>query len=162
MNKVLTGVLLLSVAAVVLTAFVKYEDWVTIPRAREPVAAFMKDPASLQFRNDRITASGWLCGEVNAKNSMGGYTGFKKYMSRGPTVNYIEGDGVLGEWSGQDFIEKLDAKVAYMKRLNAAAERLGVDASFSDEDAEIGARRNFFNKKWDEICDPAPPPSSVP
>lgn len=159
MSKIFTGVAVLVVAGATLTAFLKFEDWVTIPRARAPVAAFMKDPSSVQFRNDRITQSGWLCGEVNAKNSMGGYTGFKKYMSHGPTANYIEGDGVLGEWSGQDFIEKLDAKVAYMKAINDLAARPGVEAHFSDDDNEIGARRNFFNKKWDEICDP---PNVVP
>lgn len=154
MRKILTGAVVAAVAGLTLTAFLKFEDWVTIPRARQSVAAFMKDPSSVQFRNDRITASGWLCGEVNATNSMGGYTGFKKYMSHGPVANYIEGDGVLGEWSTQDFTEKLAAKVEYMKRINALAENAGVEANFSDEQNEIGARRNFFNKKWDNICDP--------
>jgi hypothetical protein len=154
MGKVLTGVAAVVAVAVALAAAVKYEDWVTIPRAREPVAALMKDPASAQFRNDRITPSGWLCGEVNVKNSMGGYVGFKKYMSRGPTVNYIEDDGVLGEWSAEDFIEKMDAKIAYMKAINELAAKSGVEAKLSDEDNEAGARRNFFNKKWDDICDP--------
>ena len=42
----------------------------------------MKDPASAQWRNEVLSADNkTLCGEVNAKNSMGGYVGFKPYIA---------------------------------------------------------------------------------
>lgn len=47
------------------------------------VRAILKDPTSAQFRNDRkLTKEGRLayCGEVNAKNSLGAYTGFERYV----------------------------------------------------------------------------------
>lgn len=41
------------------------------------VRAKMKDPASARFQNLHAgTLPGILCGEVNAKNGFGGYTGF--------------------------------------------------------------------------------------
>lgn len=42
----------------------------------------LKDPSSAQFRDIKYRADkgAWtICGEVNAKNSMGAYTGFQKF-----------------------------------------------------------------------------------
>lgn len=39
------------------------------------VKSVLKDPESAQFQN-----IDGVCGEVNAKNSYGGYTGFKKFV----------------------------------------------------------------------------------
>ena len=53
-----------------------------IEKAKQGVRAQMKDPASVQFRNVRGYNKGGmalLCGEVNAKNSFGGYTGFDHF-----------------------------------------------------------------------------------
>ena len=56
---------------------------------RKPVLAELNDPDSAKFRNERLL-SGWsewtvkgsvLCGEVNAKNRMGGYAGYVKFSS---------------------------------------------------------------------------------
>lgn len=47
--------------------------------AHTAVKGQLKDPGSAQFQNDRVLDSGRVCGEVNAKNAMGGYTGFKPY-----------------------------------------------------------------------------------
>jgi len=49
-------------------------------RQREAVLALLHDPGSANFRNVRQgrTARQW-CGEVNARNRMGGYTGFTLY-----------------------------------------------------------------------------------
>ncbi|MBP5790611.1 MAG: hypothetical protein J6W29_10330 [Neisseriaceae bacterium] len=43
---------------------------------REWVKSNLKDPSSAQFRNQVE-----FCGEVNAKNAFGGYTGFKKFIA---------------------------------------------------------------------------------
>lgn len=56
---------------------------------RKPVLERLSDPDSAKFRNEWL-ASGWtawrtetsiLCGEVNAKNRMGGYVGYVKFSS---------------------------------------------------------------------------------
>lgn len=50
----------------------------------------MKDPDAAQFRNERMYTRGdtlVVCGEVNAKNGFGGYTGFKGFVAlRGAVV----------------------------------------------------------------------------
>jgi hypothetical protein len=57
---------------------------VVIEAALEQVREMLKDPASAQFRNVRVVdhAKGKVvCGEVNAKNSYGGYVGFTLFVA---------------------------------------------------------------------------------
>jgi hypothetical protein len=55
-----------------------------IAKVKADILESLKDPDSATFR--RITASadgGVICGEVNAKNSMGGYIGYRKFVNIG-------------------------------------------------------------------------------
>lgn len=53
---------------------------VSIPEAKRIVAAGLKDPSTVQFRNVRAyKRTGAVCGEYNAKNSYGGYVGFAPF-----------------------------------------------------------------------------------
>lgn len=63
-----------------------------VPAGKAALASRLKDPSSLQFRNlfvaqKQIDVDGRpgftpvLCGEFNAKNSYGGYVGFKHFMA---------------------------------------------------------------------------------
>lgn len=52
-------------------------------QAKKWVAGMMKDPASAQFDAVKTLGEGrdmLACGKVNAKNSYGGYGGFKSFM----------------------------------------------------------------------------------
>lgn len=49
---------------------------------------FLKDPDSAEVRNHKGN-----CGEVNSKNSFGGYTGFKRFIAS-PAVVVIEGENM--------------------------------------------------------------------
>lgn len=58
------------------------------PKPETPVdlqalaAATLKDPGSAQFRSMELKAGGTvLCGEINAKNSFGGYVGFRPFVT---------------------------------------------------------------------------------
>ncbi|WP_159917874.1 hypothetical protein [Pantoea sp. 18069] len=72
---------------------------------RKPVRAELNDPDSALFRNERLLF-GWsewtvkgnvLCGEVNAKNKMGGYVGYAKFSSvAGLHANIGSNDFELG------------------------------------------------------------------
>ncbi|OFS72059.1 hypothetical protein HMPREF3173_16115 [Pseudomonas sp. HMSC08G10] len=69
-----------------------------IDRAREAVAAQLKDPASAQFRNERVVGDDrTVCGEVNGRNSAGGYAGFTSYAALrkddGSYMALLESDG---------------------------------------------------------------------
>jgi hypothetical protein len=53
---------------------------------RAPVLAQLNDPDSAQFRNLKYVGNwtvkgGLLCGQVNAKNAMGGYVGYSWFES---------------------------------------------------------------------------------
>lgn len=62
------------------------------------VRAKLKDPDSAQFQNQFISSKDAACGEVNAKNSFGGYTGFKRYVSAGRDLTVLESDAGAGEF----------------------------------------------------------------
>lgn len=56
----------------------------TIAAAQEAVKKGLKDPDSAKFQNLRITdydGGKVVCGEINAKNSYGGYVGYKRFVA---------------------------------------------------------------------------------
>jgi len=133
----------------------KYQEWVTIPKAREPLFSYLKDPASAQFRKERITPAGALCGEVNSKNSMGGYVGFKRFILAGSEANYIEGGGPIGEWSTPDFLIRLKEETAILKRFNGYRKDFpDIPIPTDSERYELTVKR-FFDVKWEELCEPS-------
>lgn len=46
-------------------------------KIKEKVSSLLKDPDSAKFRNIKLFKNGNYCGEINAKNELGGYVGFK-------------------------------------------------------------------------------------
>ena len=68
-----------------------------VEQARGPVVQLLKDPGSAQFRNERIQADGTtVCGEFNAKNSLGGYVGFRRYVSN--SKHFLVEKSGFGTW----------------------------------------------------------------
>lgn len=56
-----------------------------LARARQHVTSRLKDPSSAQFQDVTYDASSRVaCGQVNAKNSFGGYTGFQQFWVQMP------------------------------------------------------------------------------
>ena len=59
-----------------------------IDKAHSEVAKLLFDGESAQFRNDRVlylppASDKIVCGEVNAKNRLGGYAGYALYVVEG-------------------------------------------------------------------------------
>ncbi|MEF8689403.1 UNVERIFIED_CONTAM: hypothetical protein NO986_18220 [Comamonas sp. A-3] len=54
--------------------------------AREMVTKHLKDPESASFRNQK-----GLCGEVNSKNSFGGYPGYRRFIAANENMVAFEG-----------------------------------------------------------------------
>ncbi|WP_420722498.1 hypothetical protein [Hwanghaeella sp. LZ110] len=69
------------------TTFTEFnDDAAKIEEAKAAVLSVLKDPESAQFRNVFITTPTQgtaVCGEVNAKNSYGGFTGFQYFITGG-------------------------------------------------------------------------------
>jgi hypothetical protein len=153
-RRVLTALTLVAAVATAVGLW-KYPEWVAIPTARAPLVDLLKDPSSAQFRNERIGKTGALCGEVNAKNSMGGYIGFRKYVSLGPDANYIETDGKLDKFSTQDVIEQLEMKTELLKQYNRwRAEGIDVP-KYTEDELDDRVREKTFILKWGEHCENA-------
>ena len=72
---------------------------------KERVKRTLIDPESVQFRELSLSVSGnCLTGEVNAKNRMGGYVGFKKFFASEHTIliaeNLSDEREILSDFSG--------------------------------------------------------------
>lgn len=82
-------VLLVAIALVGLAyvSMVGVPAWAVSPilayQAENNVRYNLSDPNSAEFRNKN-----GMCGEVNSKNKLGGYTGFQRYISAGRTVAF--------------------------------------------------------------------------
>lgn len=57
---------------------------------RSYVSQHLKDPDSAKFRNQH-----GMCGEVNAKNGFGGYTGYVRFMAASEDRVFMEDDARL-------------------------------------------------------------------
>ncbi|HBY1389871.1 TPA: hypothetical protein MIQ18_24840 [Klebsiella pneumoniae] len=60
----------------------RYNNMNVISASNPSVKAELKDPESATFKNQIIGRDGYVCGQVNAKNSFGAYAGFKRYVSK--------------------------------------------------------------------------------
>jgi hypothetical protein len=58
----------------------------------------LKDPASAKFRNSKVfyAIAPVVCGEVNAKNGFGGYSGYTRFASGG-SIQVLESEMAPGE-----------------------------------------------------------------
>lgn len=60
-----------------------------ITEAKQSIASDLKDPNSVEYRNLHKYSESVVCGEYNAKNSYGGYIGFKPFIYGSTGENYI-------------------------------------------------------------------------
>lgn len=75
----------------------KGRKFLWLEKGKEAVLARLKDPDSAKFQNVYFNRSKAdipvACGQVNSKNSMGGYTGFKHFISAGsPDRTWLENE----------------------------------------------------------------------
>lgn len=102
-------ILLLGYAQVSAAKLAKKSEADLIVDAQRQVADLMKDPESTKFRKSKIVKGDdsidTLCGEINSKNSYGGYVGFKSFavavINRGQSITVVpdllsidEGEGL--------------------------------------------------------------------
>lgn len=89
---------LLKWIGVALGAFVAFVLFVAMTNAGKPskydyrplLEASLKDPGSASYRNEEVRerSDGAViyCGEVNAKNTFGGYVGFQRFVISGGSI----------------------------------------------------------------------------
>jgi len=154
MRKIIIAVpLTVAALCVAITVCVKYDDWFVYRSARRPLAYLMKDPSSTIFRNERFVDYDWYCGEVDAKNEMGAYTGFKRFISgRLSNVIYLEGTGMLGKESTDELLLVMDKKIAYLESFKTIREHSPGARMISETEQYAQARRQVFEDHWKALC----------
>ncbi|MEJ1140293.1 hypothetical protein [Stenotrophomonas sp. CCNWLW162] len=85
----------------------QHEKWFgaeMIVAAERAVRAELKDPDAAQFKEVRANYTEEfgvvVCGRVNGKNELGGYTGFRRFVSGGKSVILEGRDNVVDAWVG--------------------------------------------------------------
>jgi hypothetical protein len=69
--------------------------------AQEAMDTVLSDPGSARFRNLFMLNQATVCGEVNARNSMGGYVGFRWFRANKlgeKWIVMIDNDKAPGYW----------------------------------------------------------------
>lgn len=92
-KKSLSALVVSAILAIPIGIFMGYNEYrepTTEEKAMSYVKNRLKDPYSAQFRNQR-----GFCGEVNAKNAMGAYTGYKRYVASSDYAVYFETDSQI-------------------------------------------------------------------
>ena len=147
----------LVVGAVVLA--VKYDDWFITPKRiaenRGYVVQQMRDPTTVQYRGERLTARGWLCGELNGKNAYGAYVGFKRFMSRSYDDAWIDGSGYVGKKEGrstEQVISALSEQNAAIRKIRTEREKSPELKPLASEELESMAELEVFNQRWKQHC----------
>ena len=100
----------------------------------------MLDPNSAQFRNvkgDIAPLGGLVCGEINGKNSMGAYVGFKKFL-------YNSISGVRFQPPKPDVKKSTDALIVYSMNPKSRQAKAGHDLAEIEFRDELYAYSNFI------------------
>ncbi|PPU78228.1 hypothetical protein XcuCFBP2542_03115 [Xanthomonas cucurbitae] len=84
----------------------QHEKWFgaeMIVAAERAVRAELKDPDAAQFKEVRANYTEEfgvvVCGRVNGKNELGGYTGFRRFVSGGKSVILEGRDNIADAWA---------------------------------------------------------------
>lgn len=73
-----------------------------IVKSKEGIKKRLKDPGSAKFRDVRFYSGGKtpvVCGQVNAKNALGGYSGFERFIASGDNedIAFLASDVEAGD-----------------------------------------------------------------
>lgn len=83
----------------------KTKQFLWVENGKEAAAAKLKDSSSARFQNVFFKKSSLegktipvVCGEINGKNSYGGYSGFQRFVSAGQTMTILQSDMEYNEF----------------------------------------------------------------
>ena len=177
MSKSLKKIIVAVLVVVIAITGLNYERVFLIPKYRKPIIDNVIDPISVIFKNEEFH-DGLLCGEFNSKNSMGGYTGFEKFIAHPYQVffdeNILSSDSSpLSYWSrllgSSETLDRMTYEMAITRALeknkqtyheyeSIKSEYYAIrlrDYSSSEEYqiAKASYKQKMFLIMWDSICD---------
>lgn len=159
------------VAGLVVSVIIGNLGWryfYVLPQVHKVIGETMRDPDSMQFRNEVVLSEpSGACGEVNAKNGMGGYTGFTRFVATtsgslvtegDPVTNwpaYSETDRIVGMMQAQiDHASKFNATFEALSRFPSQQNqyRLANNANLSSSEAYKVSDLAKFKEIWNSLC----------
>lgn len=156
MHRPLKVLILIAAATSAGVLWFKYDDWIKIPRARQPVRDLMKDPDSTKFRAESLESDGWLCGELNSKNEYGAYVGFKRFMSNKKGGKFFIDDMQLNELindgSSAEVLYRLRKESEILQREIESRKSGSTIINFSQRERDKIVAGEIFKDKWRDNC----------
>lgn len=126
---------------------------------RSPAIKSLNDPMSAVFQSEKYDGSwvwpqGVLCGEVNAKNGYGAYTGFKRFITTPNGAAYVAGHGRVSTEarSGQEVLDELNVHTEVLKAATQAIRESGGEVTYSKDQIEQLVQDKIFDRRWQELC----------
>ena len=160
MKKIIITFIILLITGVIL--FEKYDQWFVFPGLRVKVSNAMKDPNSTMFSNEKMTASGWMCGEVNAKNGYGAYAGYKRFFAAPLGDAYVEDIGHIPNKEklstndllehSKNLLEDVNSRIAIKANLMAKRKQSEPTKQLSNDELDDLTMQTWFNERWKSLC----------
>ena len=131
-----------------------------IGEMRGPVAKMLKDPGSAQFQSEVYKGSwvwpqGPMCGEVNAKNAYGAYTGFKRFISASGAASYVEGLGYVDKDAGsssRNLLADMDVKNDVLRNILQIIKDSGGKITYTQDQIDKMVESAIFDRHWLASC----------
>lgn len=154
MSKYNKLILIAVIITSILVLAINWKTWFVYPKHYEIVKKHLKDPDSAKFRNSYFSNNGCFCGEFNAKNSSGGYVGFRRFAinvsSMSDNSATIEGTEIVG--SGDAYIDVMDSEIEILKERKSRADRGEKLEYLSEAERKKKAISMAFEKTWSRDC----------
>lgn len=167
----LTIILGLGICLAVVTFIVSLQPFFKYRSERDIISATLKDPDSAKFSNEKVDSTGQYCGEVNSKNSYGGFTGSQRVILLAPcqsAVSILFQDGSYhsgesekrvsyGDKTTDDVVCRSEAYTAGLDLENEALTARIVAWRRAKTDGEPPPlsefKKQIFNARWVKSCE---------
>lgn len=160
MNKKLHMPIIGALAVGLLYLVFNFQELFVKPKYRAAIIQVMVDPTSVLFRNEYFSGE-FMCGEYNAKNRMGAYDGFERFISdtdnarvANATYTISGGNHIVFEINSLVSIGRSDKLKTDIEKLK----KLKYDLPYTDKDKyELEKAREdldgeIFEIHWASIC----------
>lgn len=138
MKKLMIIIVLILAVGASAFAYMQHTKDEKIAEMHAPLLASLKDPESAQFRNEHYGSDGeYLCGEVNSKNGMGGYVGFRRFIST--SSNFALDGYSVSSIDVEATTRRVDMEIAIMKKEKRIP---------TDEEVD----RKMFEELWRKVA----------
>lgn len=146
-------VLTLAVAALSACNAIPGTSAYKIDHAQQEAAKNLIDPSSAQFRSVRVGKNGSVCGEINAKNRMGAYVGFSRWVAQSSPS---QPSGWLAQVDPQfDPSEKASADdfcASLRSSGYSSASTIASACERAQEQSMNELMQRLFNESWQRNC----------